>query len=87
MNKYQEALDRFEEAFRNITLDDDLTNERRDLIQELVDKETPKKPINQFETDFGLGNVGDCVCGAEVNYQQMYCSECGQKIDWSSENE
>ena len=78
MKKYQEALDRFEEAFRNVTLDDDLTNERQDLLQELVDKETPMKPKRNKRY------CGNCDTVRLLPYDN-YCSNCGQKIDWSDE--
>ena len=53
---------------------------------ELLDKEKPMKPINQYPIDFGLGNYGDCrICNYGVNYQQNYCDNCGQALDWSEE--
>ena len=81
MSKYQEALNYLDWFCEKPH------QEQQDLLQELIDKETPIKPINQFKVDFGLGNVGNCVCGAEVNYQQIYCDVCGQKLDWSEEDE
>lgn len=89
MNKYQEALDSFEETFRNATLDDDLTNERQDLLQELVDKATPMKPIVQtFKRVFGGGGYIDkffCpYCKSEVKENEHHC-RCGQAIDWDEE--
>ncbi len=56
--------------------------------EKLISKETPMKPTNQVVIDWGLGNAGDCpLCLLDVNYQQKYCSYCGQKLDWSENNE
>ena len=52
---------------------------------ELIDKETPMKPLKQYKIDFGLGNAGECKCTSEVNYQNKYCPRCGKKLDWSEE--
>ena len=82
MNKYQEALDRFEETFRNVTLDDNLTNERRDLIQELIDRETPMKPY--YPTEYPSACCPKCFQNLGDN---NFCRNCGQRVDWSEENE
>ena len=71
-----------------------------DVLQELVDKETPmqvEKVISDY--DINIGNLtirkGTMViqkcpkCGEiimEVN-NKNYCGNCGQAIDWSEENE
>ena len=35
--------------------------------------------------DWGLGNMGKCVCNRDVNYQFSYCPSCGQKLDWGKD--
>ena len=94
MNKYQEALNKTNFILRKLSgwsgkdlseIDNqyDLFNNQA-LIQELVDKATPKKPIDSF-----------CpICGSydiEVNIvrigweKQKHCPDCGQAIDWSTD--
>ena len=84
MNKYQKALNNIESGYvyhQRDAYDDDF-----ELLQQLVDKETPIKPTNQVVIDFGLGNAGNCkACNREVNYQNKYCDNCGQRIDWREE--
>ncbi len=98
MNKYQEALDSFERTYRNVTLDDDSTNEKRDTLQELVDKATPKK-VKHIMNNVIYGDhhsTGYCPnCNtyldipSEVWYHVLaetdyFSCGCGQKIDWSN---
>lgn len=89
MNKYQEALNEFESVYRNITLDDDLTNDKRDTLQELVDKETPMKP--EIPNNSSLSFCVICknsithYVGSLAKENFKYCKICGQKIDWSNE--
>lgn len=62
-------------------------------LQELVDKETPKEPILYTDVIHGEEeNVYECPkCGSflgyeneckEEYYQSLYCSGCGQRLDW-----
>lgn len=89
MNKYQEAI-----AIRNAYIQtesgtkclDDYYKERFDTLQELVDKETPKKVLNKhkeycFPSAYRLSGI--CPnCKNHVD-ESKYCSRCGQKLDWS----
>lgn len=75
MNKHQEALNRLVEG-------NYLTNREKkqfaNILQELVDKETPKRPARK------LGNWGNCLhCNQQVFNGWDYCPYCGQKLDWS----
>ena len=83
MNKYQEVLNRIAKYCRvnnGSMLEGDLN-----ILQELVDKATPKKPIISSYDEFG------CVDFYEHHYcpncknkvDEAYCPACGQKIDWS----
>ena len=92
MSKYQEALKR-------LRTNEYLTSreQRRyyNLLQELVYKETPMKPIDKYtekvrdyldEDSFVYVNfeIGYCPnCNEEVNENYIYCNNCGQKLDWS----
>lgn len=92
-NKYQEALDNFKDDLTDIrdcsdnyfsyTTDNDIK-----LLQELVDKEKPLKPI-VIKQEFLLYGADSCYyCGKcekliwGTHWEQNYCPYCGQKIDW-----
>lgn len=104
MNKYQEALDGLKD-----TKCDEINNCKQcsltsycghyqciKTLQELVDKETPKKPsyiIRESEFDyykmkFTTPSVNVCpVCHLPINdVYHNYCARCGQKLDWSGED-
>ena len=70
-------------------------NEAIEVLQELVDKATPKKVNNEenhyvFET-YELSHVsGDCPnCGSTFYYDEYeilnYCQHCGQALDWGKD--
>ena len=107
-NKYQEALD----VIKKINLrsehyvqfeEDNIENvyeEEINIIQELVDKETPMKVIanpsgKSKRYKYLCPNCKDYLF--EANSQTMrfmkdekrynHCAYCGQKIDWSDEDE
>ena len=84
MNKYQEALDYLvdelkgcDEAISDFEYRQELNANREaaeKLLQELVDKTTPRKLLKN----------GLCKCGARVIVSfQGYCAQCGQILDWS----
>lgn len=96
MNKYQEALDRIVNTIIDEGADGyweprtagDYCWKSRDILQELVDKETPKKPI-----DIEFGPCGDlmlccpnCEHGVVTiptyhgNRYYPRCPFCGQKL-------
>jgi NADH pyrophosphatase NudC (nudix superfamily) len=81
MNKYQEAIDFFLEwapYYKN--------TRSEKLIQELVDKTKPTKPIHKHD----LKQFGTCEkCNARVNirHHNKHCGNCGQALDWSNETE
>lgn len=63
-------------------------------LQGIVGKETPKEPILYTDVIHGKEeNVYECPnCGSflgyeidckEECYQSLYCSGCGQRLDWS----
>ncbi len=103
MNRYQEALDylavslqMFDETVDDKTYRDELDAKReiaRKALQELVDKATQKKPINQSTPVVRQGNCPNCKgelrkLGSRnevVIEGQLYCCSCGQALDWSEE--
>ena len=67
-------------------------------LQVLVDKETPKEPILYTDVIHGKEeNVYQCPnCGSflgyeneckEECYQSLYCSDCGQRLDWNKKQD
>lgn len=100
--KYQEALDRIKTIDLDMIEDLQTRYEQSHygihdyptlemsgdikIIQELVDKETPMKvkPYPEFKKYF---NVARCPkCERVVEIDDIYCRECGQKLDWSDNN-
>ena len=97
-NKYQEALDYVNKsvctALSCLGIDDEQSRKSLHILQKLVDKETPMKPI--YENDLVDENIvvdtwAYCPkCKEEIDHDrwgEKYCSHCGQKIDWSDTNE
>lgn len=98
-NKYQEALDNaisdieycYNDSFEEVP-------EKRlkevELLQKLVDKETPKEPIDKgFKNDIlqykcptcKIGKVGRIIDNGWKTKGEgfaNYCPNCGQKIKW-----
>ena len=103
MNKYQEALNRiktidldiiedlrtrYEQSYYGIhdypTLE--MSGDIKTL-QELVDKETPKKvKIKEFDNGEYGAYCPSCNSGLPFHWKMKYCPSCGQKLDWSEEN-
>ena len=97
MNKheeYQEALDFYWKVYEEHHLGM-LARHYIDMLKELVDKETPKKvchtiaphPTIEYDQEFDYFYCPNC--GEWVNEKCMdnYCSICGQKLDWSDEDD
>lgn len=90
MNKYQDSLDNFVKALSHFTKFKSIHDWKSDL-QELVDRATPKKPINQSTPVVRQGYCPNCKgelrkLGSRnevVLEGQLYCSSCGQALDWS----
>ena len=93
MNEITKAVDFF---IMGRTFKEEEANEMyyyREILYELVDKETPMKPknreyVNMAENNFIGLEIGQCNnCDFETTEVHNYCSQCGQKIDWGDENE
>ena len=85
MNRYQEAL----KKLRKIEQTENTWDENCEVLQELVDKATPKKP----DTTVHNGYCPNChqAFGLERTKEAMirprwfsFCPYCGQAIDWST---
>ena len=88
MNEYQEAIDYFWKAYDENKIYGIASRGYLEMLQELVNKETPKKPI-----DVEFGTCGDLMlccptCKHEVvpiptyhgNKYYHRCPFCGQKL-------
>lgn len=94
MSKYQEALNnvrKFEREHNMSKFGDVVPQPNSDTLQELVDKETPIKPINTVFLDthknVKVGNCPNCKDDNLHFWHQKYCWNCGQKLDWSDTDE
>ena len=85
MNKYQEALEQLKTLDCVDENNFDIKNKNIPILQELVDKATPKKAV--WIEDF-------LRCPSCFNYDSLsdgygehhnYCNECGQSLDLSKE--
>ena len=84
MNKYQEAFVKIKYITNYDIRAFDDNNEEIKLIQELVDKATPKKPIDN-SWSFSCPNCENLeVINNGVGYK--YCKNCGQALDWSEDD-
>lgn len=52
--------------------------ESEEIIYKALAINRPMKPLSN-----GLYGFGKCECGHIVNKEQNYCSNCGQKLDWT----
>lgn len=91
MNKYQEALNNLIinscpvaigskepcSSCKYNKICNALARDWIDTLQELVDKETPMKPLE----DNYLGEFM-CECGSPITKDHKYCPYCGQKLNW-----
>ena len=84
-NKYQEALNKLRFA---VSISQDLPykecNELCDIIYELVDKETPIKVV---KWKLAQPETRCAKCGAGLERKHDYCPNCGQRLDWSDNDE
>lgn len=99
MNRYQQALNTLREKgytnhFQPITLEYQYPNEFK-ILQELVDKATPKKLKSKTDKDGRLLWVCP-TCGdvymkfwsdVETIQCRKHCDECGQAFDWSDKDD
>lgn len=74
MNKYQEALEN--------AVDCGIISKDWKVLKELVDKATPKKPIQKAA---GRKVCPNCERSTAREVSPRYCSVCGQRLDWSEE--
>lgn len=93
MNKYQEALktimwetdtNQRHHLTGEYMLVRDIREDECYLLQELVEKETPKKPY-KYTDNLGLEHEYCPICNDKshkVYAKVPYCQYCGQKLGW-----
>lgn len=72
-----------------------VTDERAEIVIEYVEKfqqkQKPKKPKMMRIKKYDGYNIGICQCGAILDTSMVeevnYCPKCGQRIDWSDEDD
>lgn len=74
MNKYQEALNNCVNRWAPAA--------DWNLLKALVEKATPKKPIQKAA---GRTVCPNCERSIAREVSPRYCSVCGQRLDWSEE--
>lgn len=95
MNKYQEAINYLWNAYYENKIYGIASRGYLQMLQELVEKETPKKPVLIQDDIFGDYHLGCPNCGeggiiiATRTDGKLYprCPFCGQKLKEGDENE
>ena len=92
-DKNKEAIDNLKVILSEITECEesicyitDIDAEPLRLAIKALEKQMPKKPV------YGTANIKCPNCGATLLYYFYsfkidYCDECGQRLDWSEEND
>jgi len=57
------------------------------VINDLVKRDTPKKPIVNIDNEIKEYNCGVCVCSLDIPQLEElnFCPKCGQRLDWGEE--
>lgn len=62
-----------------------------ETVSDAVDKQIAVKPIPDGKCQYSGETIYKCpVCGDDWNYNEFemnFCWECGQKLDWSDDND
>lgn len=84
---YEEALHEINTMVYRNTDDFSMTisKECYKMIIEALEKQIPKKPDSGYDIFYGEDAKLCPVCG-DPN-PNTYCGTCGQRLDWSDENE
>ena len=94
MNKYKEAWERFNNNLYKPNEGYDIFERSDDelLIEELVEKATPKEGVLGYN-NFGYRTLCCPNCKktivnvwSKAEYKPNYCHYCGQALDWSEED-
>ena len=89
MSKYQDALNRIIDEYIPMHYEGKPMNQQTEdalLLQELVSKETPMKPIIFGSERFELFECPACNFTLTIGTPKR-CEKCNQKLGWREENE
>lgn len=92
MNKLEKAhndiFKEFERLDKLIEVNDNIYYDLG-VLQELVERATPKKPSEMVEEETTWLQCPICSYDTMNDYLNKYdyCPSCGQALDWSTENE
>ena len=86
INDLKVILSEITECEESICYITDIDAELLRLAIKALEKQIPKKPV------YGAANIKCPNCGATLLYyfhsfKIDYCDECGQRLDWSEEND
>ena len=86
INDLKVILSEITECEESICYVTDIDAEPLRLAIKALEKQIPKKPV------YGAANIKCPNCGATLLYyfhsfKIDYCNECGQRLDWSEEND
>ena len=98
MNNYKEALSSILFTMHNRVKPKKLgycEDTNFEILQELVEKATPKKPLDVQEPVLKWGLCPNCKGELDMFHgrpnrvllNEKYCRDCGQAIDWSDGSE
>ena len=62
-----------------------IIKENVDVLEKLVERDTPKKPFVNILNGIREYNCGVCICSLDIPQLEElnFCPECGNRIDWS----
>lgn len=86
MNKYQKALNALVTLAQRSKIGKLYALIHKDILQELVNKETPMKP-NGIRCGKCGSLVGEDTRMGTIHFHRCRNIECEQKIDWGKDNE
>ena len=86
VNDLKVILSEITECEESICYITDVDAEPLRLAIKALERQIPKKPV------YGAANIKCANCGATLLYYFYsfkidYCDECGQRLDWSEEND
>jgi len=90
IEKVLDGLKRMKIAMFNYCIDGERIKPFLDTAISALEKQIPKKPIEQRYVNYEIeneliGHCPSCQLRWDVAYWQRHCSNCGQKLDWRVE--
>lgn len=87
MNKHEDYQDALNDIIHNTLNNWEYKNDSFWLMQELVDRATPKKPVGSWP-DYLCPNCKKSLYWDDETCDYIYenyCIHCGQQIDWNND--